>query len=148
MIEVYKSTTPFRSITLSIETIQLLLLIFKESTEEYKLTKGHNTVKKIIEFLERKESFSFNSKELELYLGMNYSYLCEVFKSKTGYTLHMFNSQLFIYKAVNLMRTSNMNISQISAQLGFNNPFYFNKVLRRVMDCSPSEYLSRIYLCD
>ena len=42
----------------------------------------------------------------------------------------MFNSQVFMDKAVEMMRNSNMNISEISEILGFKNPFYFSRVFR------------------
>lgn len=145
MIELYHSISPYRAITLSLDTLELLLIIYKESNENNKLTKSDYTVQKIIEFLENKQQFSLTSKELELHLDMNYSYLCNIFKSKTGTTIHDYNAQIFIYKAIHFMRTSNRNITEISETLGFNNPFYFNKVFRKVMNCSPSEYLSQIY---
>jgi AraC-like DNA-binding protein len=145
LIEIYNSMSPFRSINLSIETFQLLLSIYKESVGEYKYTKSDNTVKKIIQYIENKESYNLDSSELESCLDMNYSYLCNIFKYKTGHTIHSYNSQIFIYKAVNIMRSTNMNISEISDKLGFSNQFYFNRVFRRVMDCSPSEYLNQIY---
>ncbi|MGB8453245.1 MAG: AraC family transcriptional regulator [Anaerocolumna sp.] len=145
MIEVYHSVSPFRAITLSIGTLELLLSIYKESGENHKLMKSDYTVKKIMEFLENRPHYSLSAKELELHLDMNYSYLCNVFKSKTGNTIHDYNARIFIYKAIHFMRTSNMSISEISEMLGFNNPFYFNKVFRKVMNCSPSVYLSQIY---
>jgi len=107
--------------------------------------KSDHTVKKMIEFLENRQYYNLSAKELELHLDMNYSYLCNVFKSKTGFTIHDYNAQIFINKAIHYMRSSNRSISEISEMLGFNNPFYFNKVFRKVMNCSPSVYLSQIY---
>jgi len=145
MIEVYKSTSQFRAITLSLETLQLFLCVFRELENVHLPRKSDNTVQKIIEYLEKKATYTLTSNELEVYLRMNYSYLCDVFKQKTGTTIHMYNSQIFINKAIILMKNSNMNISEISNLLGFNNPFYFNRVFRKVMGCSPSEYISRLY---
>lgn len=145
MIEVYHSLYPFRAITLSMETIELLLSIHKESSESYRLQKSDKTVKKIIDYLENRKHYSLTSNELELHLNMNYSYLCNIFKSKTGVTIHDYNAQIFVNKAIHFMRSSNMSITEISETLGFNNPFYFNKVFRKMMNCSPSLYLSQIY---
>lgn len=57
----------------------------------------------------------------------------------------MYNSQVFMDKAVEMMRNSNMNISEISEILGFKNPFYFSRVFRKVNGIPPSDYMSRIY---
>ena len=145
IIEIYNSMNHFRSINLSIEVFKLLLSIYKESAGECKYTKSDNTVKKIIQYIEKKEKYNLDSSELEACLDKNYSYLCYIFKCKTGHTIHFYNSQIFIYKAVNMMRSTNLNICEISDKLGFSNQFYFNRVFRRVMDCSPSEYLNHIY---
>ncbi len=145
MIELFKSGGNLRAINLSLQTMELFLEIYKESMYSFSLSKSDHTVQRIIEYLEKKDSYDLNSKELENNLHMNYSYLCEIFKNKTGGTIHNYNSQVFINKAVIIMRNSDWNISEISDQLGFKNPFYFSRVFGKVMGCSPSEYRNRIY---
>ncbi|MEX1028910.1 MAG: AraC family transcriptional regulator [Paenibacillaceae bacterium] len=145
IIRLYHSTDPFRAITLSLQTMDLFFGVFRESIEKYPLTKSDRTVQRIIEYLEQKDGYGLDSLKLSTYLDMNYSYLCEVFKKKTGSTIHMYNSQIFIDRATGMMRTSNLNISEIGELLGFNNSFYFSRVFRKIMGCAPSEYMSRIY---
>ncbi|WP_341282799.1 AraC family transcriptional regulator [Paenibacillus sp. FSL H8-0537] len=43
------------------------------------------------------------------------------------------------------MRNSTLNISEISAQLGYQNPFYFSKVFKKVFGESPSSYMRHLY---
>jgi AraC family transcriptional regulator of arabinose operon len=145
IIRLFYSTDPFRAITLSLQTMDLFFDVFRESLEKYPLRKSDRTVQRIIEYLEEKDGYGLDSEELSAYLNMNYSYLCEVFKIKTGSTIHMYNSQIFIDKAAGMMRNSNLNISEISELLGFKNPYYFSRVFRKILGCSPSEYMSRIY---
>ncbi|WP_339319582.1 AraC family transcriptional regulator [Paenibacillus sp. FSL R10-2734] len=145
LIQLYNSTDPLRAITLSLQTMELFITLFREALHQAPLTKSDRTVRRIIEFLEHKEYYELHSQELSASLDMNYSYLCEIFKLKTGLTIQMYNSQIFMEKAAGMMRNSNMNISEISEVLGFKNPFYFSRVFRKVKGCSPSEYISRIY---
>ena len=145
IIDLFKSSDPFRAFALSLQTMELFISIFRGFLGGCIQTKSDHTVKRIIEYLERKETYSLNSKELESHLNMNYSYLCKVFKDKIGSTIHTYNTRIFVGKAITMMRNSNANVSEISDLLGFKDPFYFSRVFKKIMDCSPSEYLSRIY---
>jgi AraC-like DNA-binding protein len=127
------------------QTMDLLLTIFKDSNPRSLLTKSDRTVQRIIEYLEQKDGFSLDSQKLSAHLQMNYSYLSEVFKTKTGSTIQQYNAQIFMDKAVSMMRNSNRNISEISETLGFKNPFYFSRVFRKIIGSSPSEYMNSIY---
>jgi AraC family transcriptional regulator, arabinose operon regulatory protein len=145
IIQLSKSSNPFRAVSLSMQTMELFFELYNDFSITYPLTKSDRTVQRLIDYLEQKESYSLDSEEISTYLDMNYSYLCEVFKSKTGNTIQMYNSQVFMDKAVKMMRNSNMNISEISEILGFKNPFYFSRVFRKVNGIPPSDYMSRIY---
>ncbi|CAN7389581.1 AraC family transcriptional regulator [Paenibacillus sp. LjRoot153] len=127
------------------QTMELFFELYHDFSHTYPLTKSDRTVQRLIHYLEQKEAYSLDSEEISAYLEMNYSYLCEVFKSKTGNTIQMFNSQIFMDKAAKMMRDTNLNISEISEILGFKNPFYFSRVFRKVNGISPSDYMSRIY---
>ena len=145
LVRLFNSTDPFRAVTLSLQAMDLFLATFKETIGTSPLTKSDHTVQKIINYLERKNSYYTDSKELAACTMMNYSYLCEVFKMKTGNTIHAYNSQIFIDKAIRMMRDSSLNVSEISELLGFSNPFYFSRIFRKVTGYAPSEYMSRIY---
>ena len=45
-----------------------------------------------------------------------------------------------IEKAKELLETRTMNISNISAIVGFQDPLYFSKVFKRLMGVSPNKY--------
>jgi len=145
MIDLFKSSDSFRAFALSSQTMELFIHVFRELLGGCVQTKSDHTVQRIIEYLESREAYSLNSKELESHLNMNYSYLCKVFKDKSRSTIHMYNTRIFVGKAISMMRNSNMNVSEISDLLGFKDPFYFSRVFKKIIGCAPSEYLSRIY---
>nr|WP_283094361.1 helix-turn-helix domain-containing protein [Paenibacillus sp. ATY16] len=145
LIQLFHSSDPFRALSLSLQTMELYLKLYQESMKEHPPTKSDRTVLRIIDYLENKNNYEINSKELAASLDMNYSYLCEIFKLKTGSTIHGYNARLFMNKAIGLMKDSERNVSEISDLLGFKNPFYFSRVFRKIMGCSPSEYMSRTY---
>lgn len=126
--------------------------LFIDITHEHRNTgpqiKSDRTIQRILNFLKAKKSYPIRSKEMEQALQMNYSYLCYVFKKKTGLTISAYNSRIFVAKAITAMQESSKTITEISDALGFSNPFYFSRVFRNVMGCSPSEYRNTAHAND
>ncbi|CAM3440339.1 AraC family transcriptional regulator [Paenibacillus lupini] len=145
LVQLFHSSDPFRTIALSLQSMEMYVNLYKDSMQEHQPTKSDRTVLRIIDYLEHKNNYELDSKELAASLDMNYSYLCEIFKLKTGNTIQQYNARLFMNKAIELMKDSHRNVSEISELLGFKNPFYFSRVFSKIMGCSPSEYMSRIY---
>lgn len=145
LVQLFHSSDPFRTITLSLQSMEMYMNLYKDSMQEHQPTKSDRTVQRIIDYLEHKICYDIDSKELAASLDMNYSYLCEIFKQKTGNTINQYNARLFMNKAIGLMKDSHRNVSEISELLGFKNPFYFSRVFSKHIGCSPSEYMSRIY---
>jgi AraC-like DNA-binding protein len=144
MNRLFCSTDPFRAITLSLQSMELFLDLYKEATSTGPLSKSERTVQRVIEYIEHKEMHCLKSKEIEDHLQMNYAYLCKAFKSKTGITIHDYNAQVFVNKAMKMMRDTNQNISEISDTLGFSSPFYFSRIFKEIVGISPSEYISNV----
>lgn len=78
--------------------------------------------------------------------GYSRSYLSHRFQSKTGQTLAAYAMELKIDEAKRLMRETDLNLSQISARLAFENPQYFSRVFKRVTGMTPTEFKKRAYI--
>ena len=61
-------------------------------------------------------------------------------KALTGMGANNYISKIRIERAVVMLNTTDMNISEISDAVGFSTSRYFNKVFKEVMGCSPSQY--------
>ncbi len=73
-------------------------------------------------------------------VGYSKSYLSKLFHSQCGETLAGYMMRIKIDKAKMLIREDNLNFSQISALLDFDNPQYFSRVFKRMTKMSPSEF--------
>jgi AraC-like DNA-binding protein len=83
---------------------------------------------------------SISVDELAEHLNYSSSYLYSLFKEETGYSpIHYFN-HLKIQKACQYLSFTNMSIKEISYELGFNDPFYFSRLFKKLMELSPTEY--------
>ncbi len=67
---------------------------------------------------------------------------CRYFKRRTGKTFFSFLNEIRIGHACKLMVEGNISISLASLESGFNNLSHFNDQFKRVMNLTPTEYLS------
>lgn len=78
--------------------------------------------------------------------GYSKSFLSRFFKEHTGESLSGYAIKIKIEKAKELLRSSDMNITEISSLLSFDNPQYFARVFRRVCGMTPSEWKKRAHV--
>lgn len=99
--------------------------------------KSGNAVRRVTAYLIKHCGEDFAGEELASQLNMNYSYLSSAFKQATGQTIIETHTKLRMNKAIELMRTSAYNVSEISDALGYPNPYYFSRVFKKVLGESP-----------
>lgn len=75
--------------------------------------------------------------ELAAQLGLSLRTLNRRFRSATGKTPHGYLNQLRLETARDMLRHSNLAISEIAWQCGFNNPSHFSAQFRQHMHCTP-----------
>lgn len=78
--------------------------------------------------------------ELAEYANLSKSHYSRLFKEKTGWSPIAYFNHLKIKKACQILDTSDKRINQISYQLGFNDPYYFSRLFKKIMGVSPRYY--------
>ncbi len=116
---------------LKIEKTQVFLS--KESMESHLVVKAK---KYILESLER----PFKVADLCSKLGYSKSYLSKIFIRETGDTIYNFMLGEKIKRSKALIRDANLNFSEISDLLAFDNPQYFSRVFKRITNMTPTEF--------
>ncbi len=66
------------------------------------------------------------------------------FKSATGKTLRKYVEEQRIKKAIDLLSTTNYNLTQIAYECGFSSQSYFSYAFKRKMNCTPREYIKNL----
>ncbi|PKP12616.1 MAG: AraC family transcriptional regulator [Bacteroidetes bacterium HGW-Bacteroidetes-3] len=73
-------------------------------------------------------------------LNVSPSYLSDLLKNLTGLTAQQLIHEKLIEKAKELLSTSNLSVSEIAYQLGFEFPQSFNKLFKKKTDLTPLEF--------
>jgi AraC-like DNA-binding protein len=61
-------------------------------------------------------------------------------KALTGLSASEFILSQRLKLATQLLKESDINISQVGYSVGFNDPAYFSKCFKKIYHCTPSEY--------
>ena len=73
-------------------------------------------------------------------VGYNVDYLGRIYRQTYGCTLTEAIHRRRIQKAAEFLLNSNLNVSQIALNCGFNDPDYFRRIFKRYMKISPRDY--------
>lgn len=76
-------------------------------------------------------------------VGTNRTYLSRFFNQENGYTFYDYVNQLRVKHAERLLSNTNLPISLIADQSGFNSLSTFRRVFNSYYQCSPQEYRNR-----
>lgn len=73
-------------------------------------------------------------------LFMSKYYMCRIFKEYTGFTITEYVNTLRIKKATQILESSNLSISDVAAELGFESASYFERIFKKIMTVTPLKY--------
>ncbi|MCX6887384.1 MAG: helix-turn-helix domain-containing protein [Verrucomicrobiota bacterium] len=71
-------------------------------------------------------------------------YFCKMFKKSTGINFTDYLSRVRIEKSKNLLLNPNLRVSEIAFEVGFQSLTHFNRVFKKILGQSPSEYRAQL----
>lgn len=74
------------------------------------------------------------------------TYLSNIFKKQTGYTVTSYINQRRIYEAQKLLKDPRNRICWVMGQVGFVNQRYFGKLFKEMVGMTPSNYKMEIFM--
>ena len=113
----------------SVLEIQESAVSTSEATERYK--------KLLYDIDEHAEDYSF-SRAVE-YMNMSEAYFSRFFKKISGMTFSMYLNHIRVNKAIDLIRSRNMSMTDIAMNCGFETIRNFNRVFKQITGYSPRE---------
>lgn len=106
---------------------------------------ARRSTERIMSYLVAHLEDPFDAARLQAHLNMNYSYISALFKRATGKSIVGTHTLLKLNKAIELMWLSSLNLAEISERLGYQNPFYFSRMFKKVYGEPPSAYMRQFY---
>lgn len=71
-------------------------------------------------------------------------YFCKMFKRVTGINFTDYLSRVRIEKSKNLLLNPNLRVSEIAFEVGFQSLTHFNRVFKKILGQSPTEYRAQL----
>lgn len=71
-------------------------------------------------------------------------YFCKIFKKATGVNFTDYVSRIRTERAKNLMLNPNLRVSEIAYEVGFQSLTHFNRVFKRILGRSPTDYRDQL----
>ena len=76
--------------------------------------------------------------------GQSIPHYCKLFKQRTSQSPMAYFIQIKVIKACTLLSETDQSIRVIASELGYDDPYYFSRLFKKVQGCSPSAYRESI----
>lgn len=124
---------------------ELMLIILRELpadivSESSRRTAQDQNFKRAVYFLAEHYVDDISLKDCADVMGLNMNYFSRFFRAHTGINFHEYLITLRLKKAEHLLRTTNLTVTEVVQQSGFQNVKTFNRVFKKAHGCAPREY--------
>lgn len=138
------SDLPGREVALRAKLLELLVRLSRAYTNS-ETTEAHALLRvgSVIGALENDFSKHWKLDELLSIAHMSSSNLMRVFRKATGQTPIEYLVRLRIQRAMEMLRSTGLTITEIALEIGFNDSNYFTRQFRKATHEAPSTYRSK-----
>ena len=148
----YKNTGLFTKQLMTNSVYEILTAIYDkvfDNTEEFPIISENENeeILKAVRYIYNNFNKNLTLKNIAGYVNMNPSYFSRIFKKYTGLNLTDYINYIRIKNANSMLINSNLPITEISANCGFDNQTYFCKVFKKINGCSAREFKkNKVYI--
>lgn len=101
---------------------------------------NHNYIDICINEMKKKIAQPLTLDQLAEVVALSKNYLVYLFHKKTGYSPVDYFIHLKIQLACQYLDTSNFSIKEIGQKVGYQDPYYFSRTFKKIMQRSPKQY--------
>jgi len=102
-----------------------------------------NMLPRIIDYINKYYGEKITLQKIAEKYGYNSAYFGRLFKKNYGISFNQYLYRKRIDAACELLITTNQNISEIAANVGFTNTTHFYKEFENIVHCTPKEYRAK-----
>ena len=130
---------------IAVKIVELLLLGERLFEQEQHLEANHTFIDNIKRFVDLLDQYFSKEHSVHFYaeqLGMHPNHLNALIKKHTGLSAKESIRNRILLEIKHLLHSTKLSIKEISDQMGFNDPNYFNTFFKRAENQSPGNYRS------
>jgi AraC-like DNA-binding protein/ligand-binding sensor protein len=101
-------------------------------------------IRRAKEFIIEHQSEDINLGQVARAVNTSTFYFCKMFKKVTGINFTDYLSRVRIEKSKNLLLNPNLRVSEIAFEVGFQSLTHFNRVFKKVLGQTPTEYRAQL----
>lgn len=128
---------------IQISFIKIWMLLYENTPlEKYPSVQNTEltTVKNMIGFIQQNYASKISLEDIAASGAVGQSKCCRLFAKYLNKTPNMYLTQYRLDKSTNLLRNSNMTITEIALKTGFGGASYYAEIFRKWFGVSPSKY--------
>jgi len=132
----------FKKSTSSVDSMINWINYFINKAIEYieEITKSQSVISKAKVYIKSNLHNDITRDGIANYVFLNADYLTRIFKRSTGLSLTEYLTEQRIQKSITMLLNSETSISDIAADVGYDNFTYFSKMFKKITGATPSEY--------
>lgn len=134
-IEYFHSTDEMKRWNINFRLSELLTAICFYGEQQPRTLSDRITV-----FLNEHMAEPFRAEMLEKHFFLSYKYMASVFRHEKGITMQQYHNQVRMNTAQYYLKSTLMQVGEISSKLGFTDILYFSKCFKAFSGMSPTEY--------
>ncbi|MBB6501169.1 AraC family transcriptional regulator [Pedobacter cryoconitis] len=121
------------------------LSTFLYPEENFSGTEDKEMIKETIVFMRERLADRFTVEDLSSRYQLSASHFSSLFRQTTGTSLIEYFIQLKIQRACQLLYGTKVKIREVASGLGYDDPFYFSRLFKKLMGVSPEHYRERTF---
>ena len=146
MIRHYNTLSPTKDIMIQSNLLKLIYTLNEDMSSHIRTKSANvnNTITATLDYIDNHLNENLSLDTLAQICRLSPIHFHNTFKSATGKTLRTYVEEQRIKKAINMLITTELTLTEIAFGCGFSSQSYFSYVFKRKMKCTPREYVVRI----
>jgi AraC-like DNA-binding protein/ligand-binding sensor protein len=137
------SPDQYHAIVRLLEIFAEHLSLIAEQIALHQSNRGSAIVRRAKDYIADHKSETIKLQQIARALNVSTFHFCRKFKMETGVTFVDYVNRIRIERAKMLLHSSNLSVTEIAYEVGFQSLTHFNRTFRKLVCSSPTEYRSR-----